>query len=65
MHGVLYSKVENVIPFVEDGTTYRLPNNTKPEYYEVNIWTWIHGGIDNFTGFVKIGIIALETTKTQ
>lgn len=62
---LLHSKVANSIQFEDDdGTTFRLNNNTKPETYEVNIRTWIHGGIDNFTGFVKIGIIALQTTNS-
>lgn len=43
---------------------FRLPNNTRPETYEVNIRTWIHEGYIDFTGFVKIGIIALESTNS-
>lgn len=36
--------------------SYRLPNNTKPETYDLSLQTWIHDGNFTFTGLVKIGI---------
>lgn len=43
--------------------TFRLPNNTRPETYDVNIQTWIDDGNFTFVGSVRIGIVALESTN--
>lgn len=42
--------------------TFRLPNNTIPETYEISLRTWIHTGNSTFTGSVRIGIAAVEST---
>lgn len=46
----------------QDFTTYRLPNNTIPETYDLSIRTWIDEGNGTFTGTVRIGILATEST---
>lgn len=47
----------------EDFATFRLPNNTKPENYDISLRTWIHTGNSTFTGSVRIGIVAVESTN--
>lgn len=42
--------------------TYRLPNNTRPETYDISLRTWIHEGNTTFVGSVRIGIVAIEST---
>lgn len=42
--------------------TYRLPNNTRPETYDLSIRTWNFANNFTFTGTVRIGIITLEPT---
>ncbi|KAG4077148.1 hypothetical protein HA402_016135 [Bradysia odoriphaga] len=46
----------------EDFETFRLPNNTRPETYDLAIRTWVDTANSTFTGSVRIGIIAVETT---
>lgn len=46
-----------------DFETFRLPNNTRPETYDISIRTWIHTANSTFTGSVRIGIIAVESTN--
>lgn len=43
--------------------TYRLPNNTRPETYDISIRTWIDESNGTFTGSVRIGIVAVESTN--
>lgn len=43
--------------------TYRLPNNTRPETYDISIRTAIHENNATFTGTVRIGIVATESTN--
>ncbi|XP_055315275.1 aminopeptidase N-like [Sitodiplosis mosellana] len=50
--------------FKPDNVSYRLPNNTKPEAYDILILTDIADGKFEFTGMVKITIRALEKTNT-
>lgn len=47
----------------QDFDTYRLPNNTRPETYDINIRTWIDENNGTFTGSVRIGIVAVESTN--
>ncbi|XP_017873367.1 PREDICTED: aminopeptidase N [Drosophila arizonae] len=42
---------------------YRLPNNTVPISYNVELWTEVHKGTRNFSGVVKIDIQVVEDTK--
>lgn len=42
--------------------SYRLPNNTRPESYIINLQTWIDDANVTFVGSVRIGFIALEST---
>lgn len=48
------------IIIVAHNVNYRLPNNTKPETYDVTLATSIHKGQFNFTGTVIIVIRVLE-----
>lgn len=43
--------------------SFRLPNDTRPLTYDVNLRTWIDEGNLTFTGLVRIGIIAVESTN--
>lgn len=65
-HSDLYvvPRVEDVQPRQENGLQYRLPNDTKPETYDITLTTRVD--IQNFTfdGKVKIGITVLEATST-
>lgn len=44
--------------------TFRLPNDTRPLTYNVNLRTWIDQGNLTFTGSVRIRILAVESTNT-
>lgn len=59
-----FSHVKNVKSHSDAFETFRLPNNTKPETYDINLRTWIHQANMSFTGTVRIGIIALESTNS-
>ncbi|XP_067616539.1 aminopeptidase N-like [Eurosta solidaginis] len=43
---------------------YRLPNNTEPIHYNVDITTNVHNGTREFTGRVQILLTATEDTRT-
>ncbi len=47
----------------QDFDTYRLPNNTRPESYNLSIQTWIDDGNFTFIGSVRIAIVAIESTN--
>ncbi|KAJ6633456.1 Aminopeptidase N [Pseudolycoriella hygida] len=49
--------------FPQSIDSYRLPNNTRPETYDLTIRTWIDDGNSTFTGSVRIGIVAIESTS--
>lgn len=44
--------------------TFRLPNDTRPLTYDISLRTWIDERNLIFTGTVRIGIIAVESTNT-
>lgn len=44
--------------------TYRLPNTTEPQEYDVTLWTNVHTGEKGFNGSVTILLKVLETTPT-
>lgn len=43
---------------------YRLPNNTVPIAYNVELWTQVHNGTRNFSGSVTIDLQVLEASNT-
>ncbi|EDV49977.1 aminopeptidase N [Drosophila erecta] len=53
-------------PRVDDNSAgnYRLPNNTEPEAYNVELWTNVHTGNNLFNGVVNIDIRVLEQTSS-
>lgn len=50
-------------PFKNDQIHYRLPNNTKPESYNISITTDIDRDIFDFSGNISIQLTALEETS--
>lgn len=44
--------------------TFRLPNDTRALTYDISIRTWIHEGNLTFSGTVRIGIVAEQSTNT-
>lgn len=55
---------DNSVSFNYQPETYRLPNNTRPFYYDIFLWTDVDRKIFDFYGRVRIGIEAIETTNT-
>lgn len=47
-----------------DVLNYRLPNNTLPLHYDVELTTNVHSGDKKFTGVVKIDVTIVEATTT-
>lgn len=60
------SLVRNIESRADDNSVnnYRLPNNTVPISYNVELWTEVHKGTRDFRGVVKIDIQVVEDTKT-
>lgn len=54
----------DISPRVDDNSVgnYRLPNNTAPEAYDVELWTNVHSGVREFNGTVKIDLQVLEAS---
>lgn len=48
--------------FEDENAAYRIPNNTRPLTYDVQLRTWIHEANYTFQGEVNIGIITVEAT---
>lgn len=42
---------------ISEEFSYRLPNNTRPETFDLSLRTWIHSGIFDFVGIIRIGIL--------
>lgn len=57
-------RVENLLPLEDVFTTYRLPNTTRPNSYDVTLRTWVHEENFAFTGNVRIHITAVENTTS-
>jgi Peptidase M1 N-terminal domain len=49
---------------VKNVVNYRLPNDTRPLEYEVTLQTWIHEPNFEFTGHVRVKVLAEEATNT-
>ncbi|XP_017141907.2 aminopeptidase N [Drosophila miranda] len=47
-----------------DEGNYRLPNNTAPESYKVELWTNVHSGARDFNGSVQIDLQVLELSSS-
>lgn len=63
LHLLLALVTISVAPTIaQDISTYRLPNNTRPDTYNISLRTWIHEGNPTFFGSVRIGIVAIEST---
>lgn len=65
-HSNLYAipRVEDIQPRQENGLQYRLPNDTKPETYDITLNTRVDSQNFTFEGNVKIGITVIEETST-
>lgn len=49
--------------FQTNDVNYRLPNHTRPETYDISLFTRIDQGIFDFNGYVRIGIVVAQTTN--
>ncbi|XP_037044998.1 aminopeptidase N-like [Bradysia coprophila] len=56
-------RFEDIEPFEDEYIGYRLPNDTRPETYDVQLRTWVHEENFEFTGEVNIGIITVTETN--
>lgn len=57
-------RVEDLPPLEDVYTTFRLPNATQPNSYDVTLRTWIHDGNFSFTGNVRVNISIEESTNS-
>lgn len=61
-----YQQFSNIETRADDNgsNNYRLPNNTVPVSYDVELWTEVHTGKREFQGKVKIDLQVIEATNT-
>lgn len=57
-------RVEDLPPLEDVFTTYRLPNTTLPNSYDVTLRTWVHAENFQFNGSVRINISIEESTNS-
>lgn len=46
-----------------DDISYRLPNNTKPEFYNISLVTFVNRNEFNFSGVVQINVLVIEDSR--
>lgn len=56
-------RTENVEILEDEYIGFRLPNDTRPEAYEVRLRTWVHEERFDFEGQVNISIITVNETN--
>lgn len=59
-----FDTIDEKLSVFADSVNYRLPNNTKPISYVVELVTNVHEGDFNFTGTVTISFKVLESNST-
>ncbi|KAL7727697.1 hypothetical protein ACLKA6_008036 [Drosophila palustris] len=61
-----YQRFSSIETRADDNSedNYRLPNNTVPVSYNVELWTDVHNGTREFKGIVKIDLQVIEATNT-
>lgn len=57
-------RVEDLLPLEDVYTTFRLPNTTTPNSYDVTLRTWVHEENFQFTGNVRINITVEQATNS-
>lgn len=56
---------DGIIGRADDEPSYRLPNNTYPEEYDISLVTRIHAGDFAFSGVVRISITTFENVSSS
>lgn len=56
-------RIEDIETSEDDYIGYRLPNDTRPETYDVRLRTWVHEENFQFEGLVNIGIVTVNATN--
>lgn len=56
-------RIEDVETSEDDYIGYRLPNDTRPETYDIHLRTWVHEENFEFEGLVNIGIVTVNETS--
>lgn len=56
-------RIEDIETSEDDYIGYRLPNDTRPETYDIQLRTWVHEENFQFEGEVNIGIVTVNATN--
>lgn len=56
-------RIEDIETLEDDYIGYRLPNDTRPETYDIHLRTWVHEENFQFEGLVNIGIVTVNETS--